>query len=210
MSTTKPRASDDGVLYLIQKRRKEAKEAMYQVVQRFLKFPVRIPSITFLIDYLSDMVSCIELSLKLLSGNWGSHDVAGMYRDIFGMDYAKSDLMDRLERAIKDQKYLIEPASGIDAKIPEMEELFESLSELLKDRFGSYTVEIDHELTRSVCEFIRDRAGVFYHRHAKPEEDFVSCAAAYRAEVAQIQSNMDLILNRDGTLPFRIGLVSSV
>jgi hypothetical protein len=50
---------------------------MCQVVQGFLTFPVNIPAVTLLLDYLSNMVSCFEFMLKLLSDDWCSHRVDG-------------------------------------------------------------------------------------------------------------------------------------
>jgi hypothetical protein len=205
MPTAKPRANDDGVLLLIKLRREHAKEAMRRVVGGFITFPVKVPSATLLLDYLSNMVSCLELMLKLLSGDWGSHKVGEMYKKVFGSDYAKSDLMDRLKDAIMDQKYLVEPASGIAHHIPELEELFHALEGKVKARYSKFSVQIDYELPRSVGEFLRDHAGLFYHRPGRSGEGIDAGLAALRTELDQITKNIDQYLSFGNKFEFHLG-----
>ncbi len=191
MPTSKPRANDDGVLLLIKLRRQRAKDAMCHVVSGFIRFPVRLPSVVLLLDYLSNMFFCLELMLKLLSKDWGSHNVADMYKEAFGCEYKNPDLMIRLKQAITDQKYLVEPASDIAQDIPELEELFRTLNAEIKSRYKVYSVEVNIELSRGLGEFLRDYAGLFYHRAHRPGEGIDAGLIAFQTEVKQITENIE-------------------
>jgi hypothetical protein len=84
------------------------------------------------------MVYGIELLLKVLSEDWGpdgtkktamGHDVGRMYEKVFGRAYTKSDLMKRLSSAIRNQKFLYEPDGGLRDRMPEIEELWDELTQ---------------------------------------------------------------------------------
>ena len=99
MAKAKPRANDDGVLFLVKLRRKNAVAAFRQVVEGFTSFPAKVPSMTLLLDYMSNMLSSLELMLKLLTGNWTSHDVQGMYTTVFNSSHPNPDFHENHRRS---------------------------------------------------------------------------------------------------------------
>jgi len=126
----KPHGTDDEILFLIMRRRMQARQAMGQIVDGF-QDSARFPKVAMLLDYLSNMVLCLELMLKLLSQTWENHDLAPLYEKVFGTPYAKSSLLDYIKKAMFNQKYFFEPSSDLATHIPEMEELFLTLHSAL-------------------------------------------------------------------------------
>lgn len=166
-STAKPRGSDDEILLLISIRRQSAWESMRQIVEGFGEPPHLIPSIAALNNYLTNMVFCIELMLKLLSGNWRSHDVGAMYQTVFGSAAASPQLMGNIKSAIMDQKYLFEPAAGLDANVPELETLYADILKKLKQTYPRFSITKTISLPKSFTEFIRDNAERFCRKQSE-------------------------------------------
>lgn len=160
-ATGKPRANDKEVLLLIRLRRLAAKEAMRQIVKRFATPPHYIPEITLLSDYLLNMVLCIELMLKLASGDWDSHNVEDMYRTAFGEDPPSPSLMRAISAGVRNQKYLYEPSSGLENAIPELEALYDELVVRLSQNYPSFEVSKAVSLPPSFARFIRDNPDRF-------------------------------------------------
>ena len=126
--------------------------------------PHHEPSIATLLDYLSNMVYCIELMLKLLSSNWTTHNVGKMYEQVTGAPHSNVDLMNYIEGAIKDQKYLFEPAGGLEHCVPDIESLFDELNRALKRKYFSFEVNKKHEMPIALAEYLRDNATKFYSK----------------------------------------------
>jgi hypothetical protein len=94
------------------------------------------PDICILLNYFNNMISALEFLFKILAKDWESinrskfgHNLSKMYKIIFGQDYKKSDLLILLQQAICDQKYNLEPCSGLFNRIPEIEDLWDELEE---------------------------------------------------------------------------------
>jgi hypothetical protein len=166
-ATSKPRGSDDEILLLISIRRQSAWESMRQIVEGFGEPPHRIPSIAALNNYLTNMVFCIELMLKLLSGNWRSHDVGAMFQAVFGAAPPSPQLMSDIKSAIMDQKYLFEPAAGLDANVPELERLYSTILKRLKTSFPDFSISKTVSLPLSFAEYIRDNAERFCRKESE-------------------------------------------
>ena len=205
MAKAKQRASDDGVLFLIQLRRQNAKEAFAEVVRGFLTFPVKTPRLTLLLDYLTNMVSCLELMLKFLSGDWNSHKVDEMYKTVFGADYTKSDLLLRLKEATMSQKYLVEPANNIANLLPEIEDLYEKLHGEIRSRHSQFGLEVEIDLDLGVGEYLRDNAMKFHKRSGKPGEGLHEGLRAYEGECERISTNIGIHLKNTKSFQFYQG-----
>jgi hypothetical protein len=214
MAASKPRASDDGILMLIQYRRNNALAAMREIVAGFRAFPVKVPKMSLLVAYLSDMAFCLELMLKFLSGNWDDHNVRKMYAAIFETEYTKSDFLVRLEQTIKSQKYLIEPATGIAEYIPEIEALYDALRGKVRTKQDRFSVQSEYELPASVGEFLRDHVARFYTGETirvPPGANLKAISdhqmAAWEEDVKNIAANLDHILKLKGSLQVFEGTV---
>jgi len=105
----KPHADTNECLLLILLKRKSAKEALRTILMEFALPPHHSPSVVLILEYLTEMVYCIELMLKLLSGEWQSHSVAAMYQTVFKQPHPDPDLLTDIKTALRDQKYLFEP-----------------------------------------------------------------------------------------------------
>ena len=162
MSTSsKPRANNDEILLLITIRRQAAWESMRQIVEGFGTPPHLVPSIVLLSNYFMNMVFCIELMLKLLSDNWRSHDIESMYQSAFGKSHPSPQLMQEIKSAILDQKYLFEPASGLDGRVPDLESLYDEVLSKLKEKFPGFSIDRTVSLPKSFTEYIIGHAARF-------------------------------------------------
>jgi hypothetical protein len=157
-ATSKPHGSNDEILLLISIRRQSALESMRQIVEGYGEPPHRIPSIAALNNYFTNMVFCIELMLKLLSNNWQSHDAGAMYLTVFRTAHASPQLMQNIKSAIMDQKYLFEPAAGLDTNVPELEKLYTDVLSKLSQTFPKFSIKMTVSLPKSFAEFISDSA----------------------------------------------------
>lgn len=168
MSTSsKPRASDDEILLLITLRRQAAWESMQQTVEGYGTPPNLVPSIALLSNYFMNMVFCLELMLKLLSGNWRSHDVGAMYQTVFGSQHSSPQLMQDIKSAIMDQKYLFEPASGLDGNMPDLEQLYDDVLSKLKEAHPQFSITKTVSLPKTFTEYIRDNAERFCRKQSE-------------------------------------------
>ena len=114
------------------------------------------------LDYLINMIQCLELLLKVLSVNWQTHDVGKMYKDFFKRDYVKPKLMEDLKSALMDQKYLLKPSAGLINHIPELEAQFDELYKALKEQCPKYHVSINQELPDSIARYLIENVARFY------------------------------------------------
>lgn len=171
MSKQKPRGTDDDICCLIFLKRRRAREAMDMILKGLDHCPWSEPTLTLLLDYISNMVSCLELMAKLLSGNWGSHDVCDMYKTIFNRAHSDPDFTALLKLSLTNQKYFFEPATdpsqsqtgkSIAEYIPEMERLFDELRQEMAQKHPRYFVHKELLLPRSVGEYLRDNVARFY------------------------------------------------
>jgi hypothetical protein len=159
-------------LWMAQLKRERAKEAMSQIVQRFGVISHEpFPSLDVLLEYFVNMVYAIELLMKVLADDWQvsnkskfRHYVGKMYKEIFGKDYTKSDLMDILESAINDQKFIYEPSGVLAERVPELEELWDELkSEYYKRNFNKLqTLEKAIEMPSSFGQYLVNNIERFY------------------------------------------------
>jgi hypothetical protein len=170
MAKTKPRGTDDEICVLISLRRERAWDAMSRIVHGLARIRHEEPTVSTLLEYLSNMASTLELMLKLLSGNWGNHEAGAMYETVFGHPHADPDFMACLKFALTDQKYLFAPASDpsrpgaktIAHYIPEMEALFDSLRAKMWEQHRTHCVVKEFDLPISFGEFLRDNVGRFF------------------------------------------------
>jgi hypothetical protein len=182
MATSKPRGTDDEICVLIRLRREHAWKAMSKIVHGLARVPHSMPTVATLLDYLSNMAYTLELMLKLLSGDWRSHNVNGMYETVFGRPHPDSDFMTCLKLALTNQKYLFEPVSDSaqhDGKtiahyIPEMESLFDDLRQKMWHQHRTYFVMKEFNLPMRFGEFLRDNVARFFegetcHGNVTPE-----------------------------------------
>jgi hypothetical protein len=174
---------------LIKARRDAAWAAMREIVEGFGSIPQTTPSVASLNTYCLNMVFCVELMLKLLSGNWTSHAVGAMYEKTFGSPPPCEHLMRTIQEAVKDQKYLFEPAAGLTDSLPELEHLYDHLWWALHQRHPKFFIDKIVSVPPSFSVFIRDHAHRFTRHDAgtfsasnPPPPDFmqVQMAAAHR------------------------------
>jgi hypothetical protein len=164
--------SYDEAIVMVRAKRKAAKEALGSIIEAFGTYsnqPGPVFSLNTLLTYFSNSVYGLELLMKLMSEDWGpdglqpsknGHNVGKMYTVIFQRPYAKSDLMQRLQRAILDQKFLYEPDGGLKDRVPELEALWDELEyQYTSSRWGTkYVVCKEIEMGREFSEYLRDNA----------------------------------------------------
>ena len=192
---SRPRASDEEILYLIKARRDAAWGAMREIVEGFGLIPQKVPSVASLNTYCLNTVLCVELILKLLSGNWKSHDVGTMYVTVFSRPAPCESLMEAIEEAIKDQKYLFEPAAGLADSLPELEYLHQHLCWELQQRHPKFFIEKTVSLPPSFAAFIRDNAhrftrlesGTFSADNPIPPDFFATHMAKAQQRVQEVR-----------------------
>jgi hypothetical protein len=119
-STSKPRPTDQEALYLINMRRERANAVINETIHDITR-TIAMPNSEQILEYLSNMSMCMEMMLKLLSGDWRSHDVSKMYEIATGAPHPKPAFMASLKDAIMNQKYLLSPAGRIIEYVPELE-----------------------------------------------------------------------------------------
>jgi hypothetical protein len=138
MSTgaAKPRPTDQEALFLILMRRDRAKEVMNEILHRISPSGITMPTPALMLDYLTNMLMSIEMALKLLSNDWGTHNVGKMFETITGKPHDDPALMEAVKTAIMDQKYLLSPAVGIVDHIPELEELYDFPYLIIRSKYA--------------------------------------------------------------------------
>lgn len=156
---------------LIILKRKNAKSAMWSIIDHAGVITNQAgPGLTVFIDYFANMVYALELLMKVLANDWANgksrfrHDVDEMYREIFGRDYMKSNLLAALKEAILDQKFLFEPDPAIVDRVQEIEELWDELTEEFYRQFFGKTFRYEKEVTlsRKTVEYLAKNVGRFY------------------------------------------------
>jgi hypothetical protein len=150
-----------------------------------------------ILDYLTNLIMCLEMMLKLLSDDWDSHKVGTMYQTVTKKPYPNQALMESLKQAIMSQKYLLSPAAGIVDHIPELEELSDSLYERIKEEYRGYYTEVGQLLPDNFGQFLLKNVEKYYrskHITFTPGENLENwmerARKAYDAEVAQIKSTL--------------------
>jgi hypothetical protein len=181
----RPRGSDEEILYLIKARRDAAWGAMRDIVEGFGLTPHTVPSVASLNTYCLNMVLCIELILKLLSNTWNSHSVGDMYLKAFGRPSPCEPLMEAIKEAVKDQKYVFEPAAGLADSLPDLEHLYDHLVWTLQQRYPKFFINKTVSLPPSFAIFVRDHAHRFTRHDAgtfsaanPPPQDFMTIQMA--------------------------------
>lgn len=139
----------DEAIYLVQIKRSRAKEAMGKIVERYSVVSNEpMPGLEVLLDYFCNMVYGIELLLKVMAKDWDTpgkskfgHRVGKMYEEAFGRPYDDTAFMAELEDAIRNQKFIYEPASGLLGRVQAIEELWDELKiEFARRSFGQKLV----------------------------------------------------------------------
>lgn len=208
--SAKPHGNTDEILLLISVRRQSAFDSMQRIVQGFGLPPHLSPRITELNNYFMNMVFCIELMLKLLSNNWNSHDVGAMYQSAFGKAHVSPGVMNDLKAAIMDQKYLFEPAAGLDGSIPELESLYDELLKELRSKFPDWSINSTVSLPLAFAEYVRDNATRFHQTKSEtfgpanpPPADFQDrLMERSHAELEQIRAAFEKHVNDNTTFDF--------
>ena len=158
----KPHASTDECLLLIRLKRELAKAAMERIIVGFARPPHSLPDVTTLLEYLANMVYCIELMLKLLADTWTDHNIAKMYETVFGQPNPDPELMADIKTALTDQKYLFEPNGGLLAKIEGLELLHDVLDTRLRQRHDGYVIQVDIAAPPNFLAWVRKNVARFY------------------------------------------------
>jgi hypothetical protein len=159
-------------LLLIRMKRDRAKAAIDQIVKRFgVVGNEPDPGLEVLLDYLTNMVSALELLLKVLADDWRipgksrfNHRVGDMYQEVFGRPHGCPDLMTVLERAIRNQKFIFEPADRLMDHIPDLEALWDELTAEFYQRQWMEDIGVQREVVAppAFIQFLRDNLPRFY------------------------------------------------
>jgi hypothetical protein len=128
------------------------------------------PDIEVLLEYLTNMVYALELLLKVMSNNWKNHDVGGMYEQVFGKPHDSPELMDVLERAVCDQKFLFEPADGLVDHLPELEKLWYELQFKFDDLYFQANITVQHGVKAppEFVQYLRDHLRRYLLAEGRP------------------------------------------
>jgi hypothetical protein len=164
-TVSKPHGTVDECLVLIRIKRRAAKEAMRKMIVEFAvpKYGNHsLPGIETMLDYLSNMIYCIELILKMFSNDWKSHEVGKMYKTVFGKEHGDPVLMAEIKDALKDQKYLLEPKNGLLSRVEGLESLFDELKRKLFVEYSKYSVQKEIPAPSSFLPYLRDNFLRFY------------------------------------------------
>jgi hypothetical protein len=170
MGSAKARGTDEEVYVLIFLKRERALEAMDKIVKGLSFCPWHEPTFALLLEYISNMISVLELMLKLLSGNWQSHEVGKMYETVFGSPHPDSDFMACLKQALRDQKYFLLPSADpsqpngrtIAHYIPEIEGLFDLFKQKFCEQHEKALFHREILLPVRIGEFLRDNVWKFF------------------------------------------------
>jgi hypothetical protein len=221
---SKAHATVDECLLLVRLKRENAKAAMKQIVVEFglpthrvpFGLPThRAPDILTILEYLTNMVYCIEMMLKMLSGDWGSHKVGKMYETVFGKPHANQVLMDEITIALRDQRYLFEPNGGLLAQIADLEELYDDLKGKICEIHPTFDISRAIPAPPAFLTYLRDNITRFHtkkgptvmvQRAALADLNAVGCRDApmeeRRTEIQEIQSFFDLWVREGRTFEF--------
>lgn len=157
--------------YMVKMKRKRAKQAMSKIIENYGVYSNEpAPGLEVLVDYFSNMIYGIELLMKILARQWDggkpkpNHDVAGMYKEIFGWEHRHPDLMAAIKEAIVDQKFLIHPKGSLLNRVPDIEALWDELSQEYDQRTFRQIDEVQKEITLDdeAVKYLRDNIERFY------------------------------------------------
>jgi hypothetical protein len=200
-ASSKPRPTDQEALCLIFLRRERAKEAMNEILHGF-GHTLKMPTAFQMIEYLSNMCMCLEMMLKLLSGDWGTHDVGKMFEAVSGRPHPNPALMTSLRDAIMNQKYLLSPTGGIVEHIPALESLYDFLYRKLAENHEKFAVNVDVDLPDSFSQFLLAYVERFYKNESTRVPPGANTMAtmeahmgAYRAEVERVKRSLGTYLS---------------
>jgi hypothetical protein len=164
--------TDDEAEVLIRLKRDHAKVAMDEIVKSFCSSGnTSMPGIDILLEYLTNMVYALELRLKVLSDDWREpgkskhgHKVGEMYKEIFAKLHGHPTLMQVLERAILNQKFLFEPAEKLLDCIPDLEALWDELQTEFNRRNWGKIFEVNSEVSapENLKSYLRSNLPRFY------------------------------------------------
>jgi hypothetical protein len=163
----------DEAVYMVKVKRQRAKEALSAIIKRYGVISNEPgPGLEVLLDYFLNMVSAIELLLKVLARDWDvpgkskyRHDVGAMYEAVFGRPYSVTpDLMAHLKDAIQDQKFHYEPDPSLIDRVPELEALYDELQQAFDTKHQGHIGEVAKQVTMpsSFGEYIRDNVPRFF------------------------------------------------
>jgi hypothetical protein len=212
---SKPHAGEDECLLLIQMKRKVARAAMNKIILAFGEMPLKLPDVLTILEYLTNMVYCIELMLKMLSQDWGSHKVACMYETVFGVAHSNPALMKEIEDAVKSQKYLFEPHGGLLANIADMESLYTELIAKIRENRKAFSVTKQIEVPKQFLAYLRDNFKRFYRKEGpklprppalpRLEEEMKQHEEAVERDLKAIPENLERWLNSQHPVSFHHG-----
>jgi hypothetical protein len=212
---SKPHASPDECLLLIRLKRDNAKASLQKIIVEFAGPARHAPGVLLILEYLTNMVYCIELMLKLLSDNWTSHDIARMYQTVVNRPHPDPVLLAEIKTAITDQKYLFEPNGGLLAKVPELEALYHELIICTRERYPIYNVQADIPVPPRLLAYLRDNLPLFYVMEGPTSVGPVSAinlpamyaafAPQYEDNVRRMQEFIDKFTKSGGRLNFHQG-----
>jgi hypothetical protein len=190
----KPRPTDQEALCLIWMRRQRAKDVMNEILHGISPKTITMPTPFQILDYLTNMVMCLEMMLKLLSNEWNSHEVSKMYEVISdGKPYPDAAFMASLKEAITDQKYLLSPAAGIVDHIPAMEYLHDFLFGLIQKKYEAFDIHIEQDLPDNFGHFLMNHVGRFYLTKSvgpKSRKDMAQSMSSFMGEIQAIKSSL--------------------
>jgi hypothetical protein len=211
----KPHATADECLLLIRLKRDHAKAALQKIIVEFAGPLHHVPSVVTLLDYLTSMVYCIELMLKLLSGNWRSHHIATMYKEVFGEPHPDPTLIADITTAIIDQKYLFHPSGGLAAKVEDLEALYQALISRVRERHPMFNVQVDIPAPPNLLPFLRDNLALYYVLEGSKSvgplsainlpDMYAAIAPQYSENIRKMQEFIDELTKNGGQLTFHQG-----
>jgi hypothetical protein len=223
---SKPHATTDECLLLVCLKREKALAAMKEILLSACQTQPGHADILLILEYLTNMVYCLEIMLKVLSGNWNSHNVGLMYEKVYGKPHASEALMDGITVALRDQKYLFEPNGGLLSQVGDLEKLYDQLRRKLHNAYKTFGVSQQIPAPESFVAYLRDNVARFYSEEEGPTLFFeggkASPAAMAKFKAAQskyfdelsrglhnkaqeIRSHLDKLIAEDTPLVFFIG-----
>jgi hypothetical protein len=218
-SSDRVHASPDECLLLIRLKRENARAAMQKIIVEFAGPPHHAPAVLSILDYLTNMVYCIELMLKLLSDNWRSHDIPAMYQSVVNQPHPDPELLRDIKTALVDQKYLFEPNGGLLSKVPNLEALYQELIVRVRQRHPVYSVQVDIPVPLTLLAYMRDFLPLYYVMKGPTSVGPVSginlpamhaaLAPQYEKNIREMRAFVDAFTKNGGKLTFHQGEIQN-
>jgi hypothetical protein len=195
----KPKANkfhetNNEVYFLINLRRRAAKQAINSILSSMCGDPGTIRNLTLLVEYSANMVYCLELMLKVATNRWSDHEVGEMYQITFGNVHPNANFMIIFKNAINDQKYLVSPVHGIAGFIPEMEALYDQMENYLSKNGFMLEVNFDFVLDSRSVEYLKNNAYRFHFRPYEIDEHALDYSPKLNEELDQIRTSLQFLL----------------